>query len=282
MANEPDRRITPARPDLAAARLKGQVEAQRFVEGAPHQVIASAAGLHRAPADNAMLDTQALFGDTFTVYDAKDGWVWGQMGSDSYVGWVRASELSAEIAAPTHTVAVLRTYVFSRQDFKSTPLLSLSLSSRVGVIESDGKWSRIAHGGWVYAAHLRPLSEHAADWVSEAEKFVGAPYLWGGKDSIGLDCSGLVQTAMASAGIAAPRDTDMQEAALGRPVTIDLGALKRGDLVFWNGHVGVMLDASRLLHANAHHMMAAIEPVRDAVARNEDVSGPVTSIRRTL
>ncbi|KAF0176287.1 MAG: C40 family peptidase [Hyphomonadaceae bacterium] len=285
MASEPgslDKRLTPARGDIAAAHLKGQVEAQRFVEGAPHQVIASAAAVRRAPGDDAMLETQALFGDTFTVYDAKDGWAWGQMESDAYVGFVSAASLSAEIAAPTHAVAALRTYVFSRPDLKSVPLLSLSLTSQVGVIETDGKWSKIAHGGWIYTAHLRPLPLYATDWVGEAERFLGAPYLWGGKDSLGLDCSGLIQTAMASAGISAPRDTDMQEAFVGKPVTIDLGALKRGDLVFWKGHVGVMLDASRLLHANAHHMMTAIEPVREAVVRIKDAAGPVTSIRRTM
>ncbi len=285
MANapgSPDKRLTPARGDIAAAHLKGLVEAQRFVEGAPHQVVTAAAAVRRAPADDAMLETQALFGDGFTVYDVKDGWAWGQMASDSYVGWVRASDLSADISTPTHAIAALRTFAFSRPDLKSPPRLALNLSSHVGVTERDGKWSKVAHGGWVYSAHLRPLSEHAPDWVSEAERFLGAPYLWGGKDSLGLDCSGLVQTALAAAGVAAPRDTDMQEASVGRPVTIDLGALKRGDLVFWKGHVGVMLDASRLLHANAHHMMAAIEPVRDAVMRIEDAAGPVTSIRRTM
>lgn len=277
-----DKRLTPARGDIAAAHLKGLVEAQRFVEGAPHQVIASAAALRRAPAEDAMLETQALFGDTFTVYDANDGWAWGQMASDGYVGWVRAAELSADCASPTHDIAALRTFAFARPDLKSSPLLALSLTSRVAVTDSDGKWSKVAHGGWIYTAHLRALSAHAPDWVSEAERFLGVPYLWGGKDSLGLDCSGLVQTAMASAGVSAPRDTDMQEASVGAPVTIDLGALKRGDLVFWKGHVGVMLDATRLLHANAYHMMVAIEPVREAVARIGDAAGPVTSIRRTM
>lgn len=277
-----DKRLTPARGDIAAAYLKGLVEAQRFVEGAPHQIIASAAAVRRAPGDEAMLETQALFGDTFTVFDARDGWAWGQMASDGYVGWVRAADLSPDCASSTHAVAVLRTFAFARPDLKSPPLVTLSLTSKVAATESDGKWSKIAHGGWVYTAHLRALSGSASDWVGEAERFLGAPYLWGGKDGFGLDCSGLVQTAMASAGISAPRDADMQEAAVGTPVTIDLGSLRRGDLVFWKGHVGVMLDASRLLHANAHHLMVAIEPVREAIARIEDAAGPVTSIRRTM
>lgn len=277
-----DKRLTPARPDIAAAHLKGQVEADRFVEGVQRQVIVPAAAIRRGASDDAMLETQALFGDVFTVYADEGGWSWGQMARDGYVGFVRSDSLTAEIAAPTHEIAVLRTYAFSGPDLKSPPRLMLSLASRISVLETDGKWARAAHAGWIYAAHLRPLGVHAADWVAEAERFVGAPYLWGGKDSFGLDCSGLMQTAMASAGIAAPRDTDMQEAQVGKPITIDLGALRRGDMVFWKGHVGVMLDGERLLHANAHHMMTAIEPVREAVARIEAVAGPVTSIRRTM
>lgn len=277
-----DRRLTPARGDIAAAHLRGKVDAARFVDGVPRQVIAPALAIRRTPADDAMLETQALFGDRFVVYEDKDGWVWGQAESDGYVGYARAAGLSTDVTAPTHAVSVLRTYAFSRPDLKSAPRLALSLSSYVTVTETDGKWAHAAHAGWIYAPHLRPVAEHAPDWVGEAERFVGAPYLWGGKDAVGLDCSGLVQTAMTSAGLKAPRDTDMQEAALGVAVTIDLGALKRGDLVFWKGHVGVMLDGERLLHANAHHMATAIEPVREAVARIEAVAGPVTSIRRTL
>ncbi len=277
-----DKRLTPARGDIAAAHLKGQVSAERFVDGAPRQVIASAAAVRRMPADDAMLETQILFGDGFTAYEEKAGWSWGQMASDGYVGFVRSADLSEDLVTPTHEIAVLRTFAFSGPDLKSLPRLSLSLTSRVGAVETDGKWVRVAHAGWVYAAHLRPLGTHASDWVGEAERFVGAPYLWGGKDSFGLDCSGLMQTAMASAGITAPRDTDMLEARTGKAITIDLGGLKRGDMVFWKGHVGVMLDGERLLHANAHHMMTAIEPVREAVVRIEAVAGPVTSIRRTL
>lgn len=277
-----DKRLTPARNDIAAAHLKGLVSADRFVDGAARQVIVSAASVRRSPAEDAMLETQILFGDGFTVYEDKDGWSWGQMASDGYVGFVRSADLTAEITAATHEIAVLRTFAFSGPDLKSAPNLMLSLSSRISVLGSDGKWVRAAHVGWIYEAHLRPLGAHAGDWVAEAERFVGAPYLWGGKDSFGLDCSGLMQTAMASAGIAAPRDTDMLEAQIGKAITIDLGALKRGDMVFWKGHVGVMLDGERLLHANAHHMMTAIEPVREAVARIEAVAGPVTSIRRTL
>ena len=278
-----DKRLTPARGDIAAAHLKGKVEAGRFVEGKARQVIAPALALRRAPADDAMLETQALFGDGFTIYDERDGWVWGQSARDDYVGWAKAADLTADIAAPTHEIAVLRTLAFSGPDLKSAPKLALSLSSRVAITQTDGKWAKAAHAGWIYRAHLRPIGEHASgDWVSEAEKFLGAPYLWGGKDSFGLDCSGLMQTAMASAGLSAPRDTDMQEAGLGAPVAAgpDLQRLRRGDLIFWKGHVGIMANDDWLIHASGHSMMVSRERLADAVARIGYLYGGPTGFRR--
>jgi cell wall-associated NlpC family hydrolase len=147
------------------------------------------------------------------------------------------------------------------------------------VIEPAGDgFVRIAPDGFVWAEHLAPLDRFAPDWVATAERFLGAPYVWGGRTHHGIDCSGLVQIALASAGIAAPRDTDQQEAVLGSAIASL--ARERGDLVFWNGHVGIMLDATRLLHANAFHMQVEIEPLADAIARIAPVAGPVTSIRR--
>lgn len=278
---EPDTRRTPVRADLAAAHLRGQIEAPRYAEGAPHQVTAAVAPLRAKPDPDAEQETQLLFGDVFTVYDEADGFAWGQSQLDGYVGYVDIEALSAPVVPATHRITALRTYVFSRASLKSPPHYLLSLNARVTPEAQEGRYVKLARSGWVPANHIAPLdAEFAPDWVAVAERFQGAPYLWGGRESLGLDCSGLIQSAMHAAGLPCPRDSDMQERELGHAASIDLDALQRGDLICWKGHIGVMLDGARLLHANAHHMATAIEPVREAVARIAQTAGPVTSVRR--
>jgi len=151
----------------------------------------------------------------------------------------------------------------------------LPMNAAVPVLDSSGDYVRIAEGGYLHQLHLAAAEK---DFVAVAEHFLGVPYVWGGKTAAGLDCSGLIQTALQAVGKAAPRDTDMMEKALGDAVS--LSGLRRSDLVFWKGHMGVMLDETRLLHANAFHMAVAIEPLAEAIARIEKVAGPVTSIKR--
>lgn len=276
-----DPRLTPARPDLAAAHLEGTVQAERFAEPVPRAAIVPAAPIRKAPARGAPMDDQLLFGDRFDVYEEKDGWVWGQAQSDSYVGYVRADQLAEPGPPPDHKIVSLRSYAFSQPDIKSRPNMLLSLNARLVVSEREGRFVRDARAGWIIADDTAPLDAAAPDHAGTAERFLGAPYLWGGKESLGLDCSGLVQMALAASGIAAPRDSDLQE-KLGEPVEIaeDLSGLKRGDLVFWAGHVGIMLDEARLIHANAHHMRTEIEPLAAAAARIAEAGTPVRSIRR--
>jgi cell wall-associated NlpC family hydrolase len=282
MAESFDRRLTPARPDVAAKHLEGKVESARFVEGGEKQVAVASAALRRSPAPDAMQETQLLFGETFVVYDEADGWAWGQAALDEYVGYVEARALVAPAFAPTHRVSALRTYVFAKADLKTAPLMLLSMNARVTEVARGERFVEIARGGFVFAEHLAPLTSRSRDWVAEAEKFLGAPYFWGGRESLGLDCSGLVQTALAAGGVLAPRDTDMMERALGHDINVsaDLSGLRRGDLVFWPGHMGVMLDEKRLLHANAHHMQTAIEPLSEAAARIQAVAGPIRTVKR--
>ncbi|MGE0829620.1 MAG: C40 family peptidase [Hyphomonadaceae bacterium] len=277
-----DPRLTPARGDLAAAHLRGEIEAARYVEGVAKQVVAPVAPLHEKPNPNSRLETQLLFGETFLALDEADGFLWGQCERDLYVGYAPANAFMAPPIAPTHRVSALRTIVFSAPEVKSAPLHFLSLNAKVACEAQTGAFARIARGGFVFAAHLAPLDARAPDFVAVAEQFLGAPYLWGGKDSLGLDCSGLIQSSLEAAGIFAPRDSDMQEEALGAPLRIapDLSGLQRGDLVFWDGHVGMMLDAARLIHANAYHMKVEIEPLREAVARIAPVAGPIRAIKR--
>ncbi|ACL56122.1 C40 family peptidase [Methylobacterium nodulans] len=278
-----DPRLTPARPDLADERLRGLVEAARYVAGTARRVTAPLAPLRRAPRDDASLDTEALHGEAVTVYDVAEGWAFAQLDRDGYVGYLPAPCLGGPGPAPTHRVAALRSFVFPAPDLKRPPLAHLSFGARVAVAGTEGLYARLADGGFVFAAHLADLEAREPDFAATAARFLGTPYLWGGRSSLGLDCSGLVQTALEAAGIAAPRDTDMQERALGSPVPVtpDLAGLRRGDLVFWRGHVGLMLDAARLVHANGHHMAVAIEPLAEAEARIRAAGGgPITTIRR--
>jgi len=273
-----DRRITPARADLAAAHLRGTVDAPRYTEGKLHHVNRGRGALRAQPSEDASLETELLFGEGFSAYEIVDGWAWGQSTQDQYVGYVRADALAENALVADCRVTALMTPVFPAADLKQPVRDFLPMNAKVKLEAREGKYARIGAGAFVFAGHLAPLSEYAKDWVAVAERFAGVPYVWGGKTAAGMDCSGLIQTALEAGGISAPRDTDMQERALGR--AIDSSDIQRGDLVFWKGHMGVMLDAVRLLHANAFHMEVSIELLADAVARITDVAGPITSIKR--
>jgi len=269
-----DNRVTPARPDLAAAHLKGVVDAPRFVAGEQHSIAVGRASLRARPSDGAAQDSELLFGEVFTVYDRAQGWAWGQAANDLYVGYVVEEALAAPFPAQAK-VSALWAPVFPAPDLKTPVRDLLPMNAAVPLLERRGDYVRIGDGQYLHQRHLGPTEK---DFVAVAERFLGAPYVWGGKTAAGLDCSGLVQTALQATGKAAPRDTDMMEKALGDAVS--LSGLRRGDLLFWKGHMGVMLDESRLLHANVFHMAVAIEPLAEALARIEKVAGAVTSIKR--
>ncbi|MFG1301974.1 C40 family peptidase [Xanthobacter sp. V3C-3] len=274
-----DPRLTPARPDLAAESLRGQVEAARFVAGTQRRVAVPVAPLRRRPAGDAPLDTEALFGEQVRVFeDDPEGWSWVQLAGDRYVGYMPTDALVPPGPAPTHRVRALRTFVFPGPDIKLPPREALVLGSAVVVRELTGAFA-VTPDGFVPAVHLAEAGERATDFVAEAGRFLGVPYLWGGRSSLGLDCSGLVQTALAATGVAAPRDSDMQEAGLGTPVPLD-APLRRGDLLFWPGHVAIAEDADTILHANAFHMAVAREPRAGAIARIAAAGSALRSIRR--
>ena len=277
-----DPRLTPARADIAAKHLEGKVEAARFVEGEPREVVEPQAPLRRAPSPEAPLDTEALKGERVTVYKTTDeGWAWGQLESDGYVGWLPAGALRSPGPAPTHRVVALRTLAFPGPSIKLPPLEALPLGCRLAVARIETPFALTASGGFIPARHVAPLDTSESDFVAVAERFVGAPYLWGGKTSLGLDCSGLVQVALAACGIRCPRDSDMQEKALGQPVAAaDLSDLRRGDLLFWKGHVAIVRDRATLLHANAFHMAVAAESLSEAIARIRAAGSEPTSVRR--
>lgn len=275
----PDPRVNAYRAGLADARLRGTVEAARYVDGAFKDIAVPVAPLLRRPEADAPRDTELLLGERVRVFEEDGGWAWVQSELDSYVGYVAADALRDPAAPVTHRVTALRTPVFTAPDIKSPVRCLASFASRLAVTGSEGRFAVLGEGGFAVAAHLAPLGSWAGDPVAVARLFLEAPYLWGGRSSLGLDCSGLVQLALQAAGIACPRDTDMQEEALGAAVDPD-GPLLRGDLVFWKGHVGVLTDAHTLLHANATHMKVAEEPLAQARTRIAETDGPVTSVRR--
>jgi cell wall-associated NlpC family hydrolase len=276
-----DPRTTPARADLAAKHLEGKVTAARFVEGHIYEVIEPQAPLRREPRPDAPLETEALKGERVTIYDANgEGWAWGQLAADGYVGWLPDNALAPAGAAPTHKVTALRTLAFPGPSIKLPPLEALPLGARLAIARIEDRMAVTQSGAYVPATHLAPLDRNETDFVTVAERFLGTPYLWGGKTALGLDCSGLVQVALTASGVSCPRDSDMQEATLGAAVSADPSTLKRGDLIFWKGHVAIVRGPDSLLHANAHHMAVAIEPIADAVMRIRGGGNDVTSARR--
>src|SRR6266545_3758949 len=278
-----DPRITPARGDLAAKHLAGVVEAQRFVEGKAYEIGAAQAPVRKAPSHEAERLTEALKGERMTIYDiSEQGWAWGQLAGDGYVGFIPASALRASGSPATHKVSALRTLVLPGPSIKLPPIETLSFGCQLVIARMDEPFAITDSGGHVPSLHLAPVETMEADFVAVAERFLGTPYLWGGKSSLGLDCSGLLQLALAACGVSCPRDTDMQEQALGSALAHphEREQLRRGDLLFWKGHVAIVRDEATLVHANAHHMAVAFEATSAAIARVRAAGSEVTSVRR--
>jgi cell wall-associated NlpC family hydrolase len=277
-----DPRLTPARGDLAAKYLEGKVEASRFVTGEAFEISATLAPLRRDPSADAEQMTQALKGERATIYDRNgEGWAWGQLVSDGYVGWLPDQALVKPVAAPTHKVIALRTLAFAGPSIKLPPVDTPVFGSLLTVDRDQDSFAVTREGWYVPRQHLGPIDHHAPDFVAVAEQFVGTPYLWGGKSSLGIDCSALVQVSLTAAGTGCPRDSDMQQEGLGRGLNPqEAKTLRRGDLIFWKGHVAIARDAETIVHANAHHMATAIENTREAIARIAAAGNGVTAIKR--
>ncbi|MFN3229200.1 MAG: NlpC/P60 family protein [Asticcacaulis sp.] len=264
-----DRRLTLAREDLAELSLEGLLKAGRYQKAQLHQCCVPVTAIRSRPDAAAEQTDQLLYGELFSVLTVENGFAWGQANRDGYVGFVALEALREQIVLPTHRLKTLASYAYAEPSVRAPVLARLGHNALVRVEAEQGRYSQLAGLGWVPSDHLADLLSFESDWVAAAERYLGVPYLWGGRDALGIDCSGLVQQALTASGRFCPRDTDMQAAQLGHALEIgaDLSGLMRGDLVFWKGHVGIMADAETLLHANGHHMAVVRESLAGAVAR---------------
>ncbi|MBT6138997.1 MAG: C40 family peptidase, partial [Rhodospirillaceae bacterium] len=250
MSDRLDPREFPYRADLAADWLDGKVEAERFVAGEDFAVARGLVSVREAPNAAARQSTELLHGERFTVYERRNGWAWGQNQTDGYVGYLLEDKLGEIGPAPTHEVVGLRSLLFPEPDLKTIPIDILHLTTRVTITDEDRGYARLAGGGWLWSRHLAPIDALEPDYIATARRFMGAPYVWGGRSSIGVDCSGLVQLSLARAGRTVPRDSDQQAAAVGTIVEDGVDAAEPGDLLYMKGHVVILSEPGRVLHAN--------------------------------
>ncbi|MEM0898938.1 MAG: NlpC/P60 family protein [Pseudomonadota bacterium] len=281
-----DRRLHAYREDLADVRLSDQVEALEYREGTSATVDLPVADMRPAPNEASGIDTQLLHGDRVRVFDRDDDFVWCQSERDQYVGYITVDAIREEVKKPTHIVSVPRTFLYPEPDMKRPHCSALSMGSRLTIVGNEEvrgtRYAITNDGHALIQRHLRRFAAHAADYVTVAEQLLHTPYLWGGASAFGLDCSGLVQLAMMMCGKDVLRDSDMQAGSIGEDLGFAAmdGGLRRGDLVFWKGHVGIMCDADTLIHANGHTMSVARELLEDAVERIGYLYGFPTGLRR--
>ncbi len=277
-----DRRIHAIRDDLAAAGLQDQVDVPAYAEPTPAKIIVGHTPLRRSPADDAPLDSELLFGEQVDVFETVGDWCWVQNKTDGYVGYVTGNSIGEPGPAASHRVSALRTYLYPEPDLKTPPLDILSLTTEISISRDENGFGDTGHG-WIWGGHLSLVDQYESNIVAVACAFLGTPYLWGGRTSIGLDCSAFVQLTYASCGLSVPRDTDMQESVLDEVDDWSGGAedLLPGDLLFWKGHVAIWLGQDRLMHANATHMAVTPGPLRDIIDHIKQATGePVSSVRR--
>ncbi|MBI0000548.1 C40 family peptidase [Bartonella sp. W8122] len=278
-----DPRLHAYRPDLADEALRGQVEASRFVRGSLKRIVAPVAALYKIPDTLSERQSECLFGEDIKVFEEKNGFCWVQAQQDGYVGYIEQSKIGSIGNHPTHRVNVPRTFQYRDADLRSPMISPLSMGSRISVVgeaETRGtRYARLDNGSFVVFNHITPVSTVEDDYVTIAESFIHTPYLWGGKSGLGIDCSGLVQLALMMTGRTVLRDTDMQQATIGKDIAPENG-LQRGDLVFWKGHVAIMVDSGTLIHANGASMDVRKENLDHAIERIAKNHSVPTGYRR--
>lgn len=269
-----DRRLTFATDRVAHVSLQGRIDAPAFAESKPAEIALPLVDLLNAP--GGMRERQLLLGHGFDVLENRDGHAFGRAVRDGYCGWVSDAALTA-VTGVSHWVAAPASHLYDGPKVQARNLASLSFGAHVRVLGQEGAFAQTPYG-YVPAGHLQPLGRWFPDPVEVAGLFLGVPYLWGGNSHAGLDCSGLVQMSLLACGLPCPGDSDLQR-AVGVPV-VDAADLQRGDLVFWKGHVAMMVDPDTIIHSTGHFMATVIEPLAVAMARIKDQTGLDVIARR--
>jgi hypothetical protein len=273
-----DPRVTPANDRVAHVSVAADFPDLMPVEGERRGVAVPLADLRRRP--EGPRDRQAAMGEAFLALEDRDGWTFGTLVRDGYAGWIQTVKLGPRAEA-NHMVAVRGTHLYPAPDIKREPLAALSFGARFRIVSETDRFMETSAGAFLPKKHLRPLERPFRDPVTVAQLFFGTPYLWGGNSGTGIDCSGLVQAALLAAGLSCPGDSDLQEAAVGEALAPGVPP-QRGDLYFWKGHVAMAVDGETLIHANAHHMAVAYEPITAAIARIAAQGGGAVTSRKRL